>query len=83
MYLRINFTHVLKKRKNRPTEKNIVATGLNISALMKQSSICSKMMIKTTIYTRLNNSTSHFLTRLYYHSMNTWKRLDRIDKSND
>ena len=42
----------------------------NILALMKQLSICSKMMKKITTYTKLINNISHFLTRLYYHLMN-------------
>ena len=52
------------------TEINIMATGLNILALMKLISICSKMIKKITTYTKLINNISHFLTRLYYHLMN-------------
>ena len=52
-----------------------MATGLNILAMMNKSSICLTMIIKTTIYTRLTNSTSHFLTRLYHHLMNIFKKI--------
>ena len=41
-----------------------MATVLNILALMKQLSICSKMMKKITTYTKLIHNISHFLTRL-------------------
>ena len=50
---------------------NIMTTELNISALRKQLDICLKMMMRTTMYTRLTNNISHFLVRLYYHLMNT------------
>ena len=57
------------------TEINIMTTGLNTLALMKQLSICSKMMKKITTYTKLINNISHVLTRLYYHLMNILKKL--------
>ena len=42
---------------------NIMTTELNISALRKQLDICLKMMMRTTMYTRLTNNISHFLVR--------------------
>ena len=69
-YIKGNINKLKNLKKLTLTEVNIMATGLNILALMKQLSICLKMMKKITTYMKLINNISHLLARLYYHSMN-------------